>query len=184
MDWRTWMKAWMVLLFLGWASMGLAKDDAPTGAVWDEVAPASRTFLAAVTAFTEEPSETSYTAATNAWEDLYAAWSALAPDYDADPHQRNWTRWFASARIAEDDLESLITASRCPVPFSKDMIGMLSADMQGIHTSRHLLTNHPQGLGGAEAMVNLFRDQPRRCAYLRSITEILAERIEQLHEEG
>ena len=178
------MKTWIVLFLLAWASVGYANPDAPTGAVWNDAAPASQAFLAAVTAFTEEPTEATYTAATNTWAELYTAWKAIAQEYDADPHQRNWTQWFASVRIAEDDLESLITASRCPVPFTKHMIRMLSTDMQGIHTSRHLLSNHPQGLDGSAAMVNLFRDQPRRCAYLRSITEMLVEKIEQLHQQS
>ncbi|HMO51088.1 MAG TPA: imelysin family protein [Kiritimatiellia bacterium] len=170
------MKTWIMLLVVAFTQTALARDGGFSEEALNEVTATSRDFLEAVTEFTTEPSDASYARAISSWKELYTAWKSLAPDYADQTLQRDWTRWFASTRIAEDDLESLITASRCPVPFSKEMIGMLSADMQGIHTSYYLLTRHPQGVNDPVSMIALYRDQPRRCAYLRSITEMLVEK--------
>ncbi len=178
------MSAWLVIGALGFLVETDAASPAPTGMVWEPTRQATDQFLVTVETFIDAPTETTWAETIGEWENLMAVWLELAPDYAEDPHQRNWTRWFASQRVEKDDIESLVGASSCPVPFSLAMVRLLSADMQGLHTLGYLLQTHPRiDQPNATDMAALFQSEPRRAAYLRSITLMFQEKVEELYSE-
>ncbi len=175
---------WVVIGTLCLAMQSNAASPAPTGEVWQPTRQATEQFLSAVEAFVDGPNEGTWAESMGQWENLMAEWLKLAPDYADDPHQRNWTRWFASKRVEKNDIESLIGASTCPVPFSVAMVRLLSADMQGLHTFGYLLQTHPRNdEPTGHDMAQLFESEPRRAAYLRSITLMFQEKVDELYNE-
>ncbi len=133
-------------------------------------------FQDAVESFTSDPTREALETARHRLEDVFAAWGPYQEHLGGESGQ-SVRKWFASEEVDRKTLNQLIEASRCPVPFSPEMIRTLNADMQGLHAIAYLLRQTPAGETSPEAVTELYRAQPRRCAYLDSAAGLLKEKL-------
>lgn len=164
---------WM--LFLSF-SVAVAHGEEATTSVWLPVDEAASVLQTSVETFADTPTGENLQAAKKALSDVAAAWAAAEPHQDEAMIARRDARWVDSGEVAKADLNELIGASRCPVPFSRDMIRKLNADMQGIGVLNYLLSETPDGATDDAAVVALYLAQPRRAAYLKSTASLLKEK--------
>jgi hypothetical protein len=133
-------------------------------------------FLGAVSAFTNAPTPESLAETREALTNVETAWHHLPPALINDPDRRELVRSIGSGEVGQADLRELIGASRCPVPFSRDMIRTLNVDMQGLAVLAYLLEDSGRGENDPAAVVAAFASQPRRAAYLASAAALLKEK--------
>jgi predicted lipoprotein len=133
-------------------------------------------FLGAVSAFTNAPAPESLAEARQALTEVEKVWHQLPPALTNDPSRRELVRSIGSGEVGQADLSELIGASRCPVPFSRDMIRTLNVDMQGLAVLAYLLEDSGHGENDPAAVAAAFVNQPRRAAYLASTAALLKEK--------
>ena len=162
-----WMMAWMV---------AVARAEAPGGSVWQALDSAAGSLVVAVDTFVASPDAVTWQGVHDRLDAVASAWQAAAPAQTEAMLARRAEREIDSGEIGKVDLNDLIQASRCPVPFSRDLIRKLYVDMQGIGVLRYLVGETPDGATDAAALVALYQAQPRRAAYLASATALLKEK--------
>jgi len=169
------MIRYCVLLFCWFAATSARGEDAHSS-VWISVDESAASFLSAVDVFTNTPTVALLQTAKEKLQVVTVAWEAAKPHQNSAMLERGDARSVDSGEVGKVDLNDLIGASRCPVPFSRDMIRKLNVDMQGIGVLNYLLSETPDGATDPEALVALYQSQPRRSAYLASAAALLKEK--------
>lgn len=148
----------------------------PVPSVWQALDEAAGALVTAVDAFAAAPDATTWQEVHDRLDAVASAWQAAAPAQTEAMLARRAEREIDSGEIGKVDLNDLIQASRCPVPFSRDLIRKLNVDMQGIGVLRYLVSETPDGATDAASLVALYQAQPRRAAYLASAAALLKEK--------
>lgn len=168
------MRRWIIRI--GWVvAMSVAVVQADV-TVWQALDEAAGALATAVDAFAAAPDEAGWQGVQGHLDAVEAAWQVAAPAQTEAMLARRAEREIDSGEIGKVDLNDLIQASRCPVPFSRDMIRKLNVDMQGVSVLRYLVSETPDGATDVAALVALYQAQPRRAAYLASATALLKEK--------
>jgi hypothetical protein len=169
------MIRYCVLLFCWLVASSTRGEDAHSS-VWISVDESAAVFLSAVDVFTNTPTEALLQTAKEKLQVVALAWEEAKPHQNPVMIEQGDARSVDSGEVGKADLNDLIGASRCPVPFSRDMIRKLNVDMQGIGVLNYLLSETPEGATNALALVTLYQTQPRRSAYLASTAALLKEK--------
>ncbi len=168
------MHRWFVRI--GWVvgmSVAVVRADV---AVWQALDAAAGSLVSAVDSFAAAPDEAGWQEVHDQLDAVAAAWQEAAPAQTEAMLARRAEREIDSGEVGKVDLNDLIQASRCPVPFSRDLIRKLNVDMQGISVLRYLVSETPDGATDPASLVALYQAQPRRAAYLASATALLKEK--------
>jgi hypothetical protein len=168
------MQRWFARI--GWVvvmSVAVVRADVT---VWQALDTAAGELMASVEQFAAAPDEAGWQGVQDHLDAVEAAWKVAAPAQTEAMLARRAEREIDSGEVGKVDLNDLIQASRCPVPFSRDMIRKLNVDMQGVSVLRYLVSETPDGATDAATLVALYQAQPRRAAYLASATALLKEK--------